>query len=96
MYVRCLSIPFRAVASCLLYHVLVGFRKRKPSATRDRILTCVHAQSVQDELASLNLQFNMAEERASKFERENQELVDRWMALKEKQADALNEASKFA
>jgi hypothetical protein len=53
-------------------------------------------QDVQDELASLNLQFNMAEERAGRFQRENQELIDRWMAHKGKEADAMNEASKFS
>lgn len=51
--------------------------------------------SVQDELASLNLQLNMAEERSERLQRENQELVDRWMARVGKEADALNEASKF-
>lgn len=53
------------------------------------------AQSVQDELASLNLQLNMAEDRSSKLQRENQELIDRWMARMGKEADAMNEASKF-
>ncbi|KAL2011554.1 hypothetical protein VTN00DRAFT_4272 [Thermoascus crustaceus] len=51
--------------------------------------------SVQDELASLNLQLNMAEDRSSRLQRENQELVDRWMARMGKEADAMNEASKF-
>ncbi|RAO69904.1 uncharacterized protein BHQ10_005916 [Talaromyces amestolkiae] len=51
--------------------------------------------SVQDELASLNLQLNMAEDRSSKLQRENQELIDRWMARMGKEADAMNEASKF-
>lgn len=54
------------------------------------------SQDVQDELASLNLQFNMAEERADNFQRENQELIDRWMAHKGQEADAMNEASKFS
>lgn len=52
-------------------------------------------QSVQDELASLNLQLNMAEDRSSKLQRENKELVDRWMARMGKEADAMNEASRF-
>lgn len=57
---------------------------------------CVsYGQSLQDELASLNLQLNMAEERSERLQRENQELVDRWMARVGKEADALNEASKF-
>lgn len=52
-------------------------------------------QNVQDELASLNLQLNMAEDRSSKLQRENQELIDRWMARMGKEADAMNEASRF-
>lgn len=54
-----------------------------------------YLQSVQDELASLNLQLNMAEDRSNKLQRENQELVDRWMARMGQEADAMNEASKF-
>ncbi|KAH8705082.1 putative autophagy protein Apg16 [Talaromyces proteolyticus] len=50
---------------------------------------------VQDELASLNLQLNMAEDRSNKLQRENKELVDRWMARMGQEADAMNEASKF-
>ncbi|CRG83991.1 Autophagy protein 16 [Talaromyces islandicus] len=51
--------------------------------------------NVQDELASLNLQLNMAEDRSSKLQRENKELVDRWMARMGQEADAMNEASRF-
>ncbi|KAF9894593.1 hypothetical protein FE257_006481 [Aspergillus nanangensis] len=50
----------------------------------------------QDEMASLNLQLNMAEERSGKLQRENQELVDRWMARMGKEADAMNNASRFS
>lgn len=53
-------------------------------------------QDVQDELVSLNLQFNMAEERAKKFEEENQQLVDRWMARMGQEAEAMNKASRFS
>lgn len=52
-------------------------------------------QSVQDELVSLNLQFNMAEERAKKIEKENKELVARWMTRMGQEAEAMNQASKF-
>ena len=45
---------------------------------------------------TLNLQLNMAEERSKKLEEENQELVDRWMARKGQEADAMNTASKFS
>ncbi|KAB8067793.1 autophagy-related protein 16 [Aspergillus leporis] len=50
----------------------------------------------QDELASLNLQLNMAEERSNRLQKENQELVDRWMARMGKEAEAMNDASKYS
>lgn len=49
-----------------------------------------------DETVSLTLQLNMAEERSRKLERENQELVDRWMARMGQEADAMNNASRFS
>ncbi|EEH10062.1 conserved hypothetical protein [Histoplasma capsulatum G186AR] len=52
--------------------------------------------NVQTELVSLNLQFNMAEDRAKRLEAENKELVDRWMARMGQEADAMNKASKFS
>ncbi|PYH96318.1 autophagy protein 16 [Aspergillus ellipticus CBS 707.79] len=53
-------------------------------------------EDFQDELASLNLQLNMSEERSSRLQRENQELVDRWMARMGKEAEAMNAASKYS
>ena len=53
-------------------------------------------EEVQDEMVSLNLQLNMAEQRSDKLERENKELVDRWMARMGKEADAMNDASKWS
>ncbi|RAL00890.1 ATG16 family protein [Aspergillus ibericus CBS 121593] len=53
-------------------------------------------EDFQDELASLNLQLNMAEERSSRLQRENQELVDRWMARMGREAEAMNAASQFS
>jgi hypothetical protein len=47
-------------------------------------------------LATLNLQLNMAEDKSNRLERENQELVDRWMARMGKEAEAMNDASKFS
>jgi hypothetical protein len=61
----------------------------------DSGLMLIDFQNVQDELASLNLQLNMAEDRSSKLQRENKELVDRWMARMGQEADAMNEASRF-
>lgn len=49
-----------------------------------------------DETVSLTLQLNMAEEKCRKLERENKELVDRWMARMGEEADAMNNASKFS
>ncbi|WEW60990.1 autophagy protein 16, interacts with Atg12p-Atg5p [Emydomyces testavorans] len=51
---------------------------------------------VQDELVSLNLQFNMSEDRAKKLEKDNKELIDRWMARVGQEAEAMNKASKFS
>lgn len=53
-------------------------------------------QDFQDEMATLNLQLNMAEERSTRFQRENQELVDRWMARMGKEVDAMNDASEYS
>lgn len=53
-------------------------------------------QDFQDEIAALNLQVNMAEQKATKLERENKELVERWMARMGQEADAMNDASKFS
>jgi chromosome segregation ATPase len=52
--------------------------------------------SVQDELASLNLQLNMSEEKSARLQKENQELIDRWMARMGREAEAMNNASKFS
>jgi hypothetical protein len=38
----------------------------------------------------------MAEKRSKELQRENKELVDRWMARMGKEADAMNDASKFS
>ncbi|KAL4887457.1 autophagy-related protein 16 [Aspergillus karnatakaensis] len=53
-------------------------------------------EDFQDELATLNLQLNMSEEKSEKLKKENQELVDRWMARMGKEADAMNDAYKFS
>ncbi|RMZ76306.1 hypothetical protein DV738_g5015, partial [Chaetothyriales sp. CBS 135597] len=52
-------------------------------------------EQVQDENVTLNLQLNVAEERAQKLKEENQELIDRWMARMGKEAERMNEESKF-
>ncbi|KAI9871918.1 MAG: hypothetical protein M1830_002294 [Pleopsidium flavum] len=53
-------------------------------------------EDVQDEMISLHLQLNMAEERSRKLQRENKDLVDRWMARMGQEADAMNDASTFS
>ncbi|KAM3083646.1 autophagy protein 16, interacts with Atg12p-Atg5p [Clarireedia jacksonii] len=45
---------------------------------------------VQDEMISLNLQLNMAEQNVKKLKAENKELIDRWMAQKGWEADEMN------
>ncbi|EXJ55695.1 hypothetical protein A1O7_08624 [Cladophialophora yegresii CBS 114405] len=52
-------------------------------------------ENVQDENVTLNLQLNMAEEQSAKLKKENQDLVDRWMARMGKEADRMNEEGKF-
>jgi hypothetical protein len=52
-------------------------------------------ENVQDEMVTLNLQLNIAEEQTERLKKENKELVDRWMAKKAKEADAMNNESKF-
>ncbi|KAL4904859.1 autophagy protein 16 [Aspergillus multicolor] len=52
-------------------------------------------EGFQDEIATFELQLNMAEERSNRLQKENQELVDRWMARMGKEADAMNDAYKF-
>ncbi|RDW88509.1 autophagy protein [Coleophoma cylindrospora] len=47
---------------------------------------------VQDEMISLNLQLNMAEQRSQKLVAENKDLIDRWMAQKGQEADEMNKA----
>jgi chromosome segregation ATPase len=51
--------------------------------------------NVQDEVVTLNLQLNMADDEVRKLRAENQELVDRWMKRKGEEADRMNEDSRF-
>lgn len=52
-------------------------------------------ENVQDENVTLNLQLNVLEEQSAKLKKENQELVDRWMARMGKEADRMNAEGKF-
>ncbi|PLB47312.1 autophagy protein 16 [Aspergillus steynii IBT 23096] len=53
-------------------------------------------EDIQDEMASLTLQLNMAEEQSDKLKQENKELVDRWMVRMGREADAMNDASRYS
>ncbi|CBF90220.1 hypothetical protein AN0090.2 [Aspergillus nidulans FGSC A4] len=53
-------------------------------------------EGFQDEIATFELQLNMAEERSNRLQKENQELIDRWMARMGKEADAMNDAYQFS
>ena len=53
-------------------------------------------QDLQNEMATLNLQLNMAEEKSTRLQKENQDLVDRWMARMGQEAEAMNQASKYS
>lgn len=52
-------------------------------------------ENVQDENVTLNLQLNMADEQQKKLKKENQDLVDRWMARMGKEADRMNSEHRF-
>ena len=52
-------------------------------------------EQVQDEMISLNLQLNMAEDKAAKLQIENKDLVDRWMKKMGEEADRMNDQSKW-
>ncbi|MCJ1411876.1 hypothetical protein MMC19_005968 [Ptychographa xylographoides] len=56
-----------------------------------KLLTDVH-----DENLSLTIELNMAEAQNQRLQTENKELVDRWMAQKSQEADAMNTRSKFS
>lgn len=52
-------------------------------------------EQAQDEMVAQGLQMNMAEQRAEKLEKENKELVDRWMKRMGEEADRVNRDSKW-
>ncbi|EHA18900.1 hypothetical protein ASPNIDRAFT_127828, partial [Aspergillus niger ATCC 1015] len=76
---------------------LEKLRKRSTQDSRRiRLFETEIAHLQLHELASLNLQLNMAEERSSRLQKENQDLVDRWMARMGREAEAMNAASEFS
>ncbi|KAF2087288.1 autophagy protein 16 [Saccharata proteae CBS 121410] len=48
-------------------------------------------EDLQDELVSLNLQFNMAEQKAEKAEKENREILERYLARVKMEAEEMND-----
>lgn len=52
-------------------------------------------EQAQDEQVALGLQLNMAEARSGKLEKENKELVDRWMIRMGEEAERVNRDSKW-
>lgn len=52
-------------------------------------------EGVQDEMVGLNLQLNMAEQKAEKLKGENEELVRRWMKRMGEEAEKMNEESRW-
>ncbi|KAL9051338.1 MAG: hypothetical protein Q9162_006093 [Coniocarpon cinnabarinum] len=48
---------------------------------------------MQDEMVGMEMQMNMAEERAKKLEKDNQDLVERWMKKMGGEADEMNRGS---
>lgn len=44
-------------------------------------------------MVALQLQLNMAEQRSEKLEKENKELVERWMKRMEEEAERVNRGS---
>jgi len=51
------------------------------------------AAQVQDEMISLNLQLSMAEQQTEKLEKDNRELVNRWMREMGNRAETMNKGS---
>lgn len=79
----------------ILYYTFLSFFFFSP-ANFFFFFLLLFVQDIQDEIVSLNLQFNMSEDRAKKLERENKDLVDRWMKRMGQEADAMNRASRFS
>lgn len=52
-------------------------------------------ENVHDEMAGLNLELNMAEQKASKIKAENDMLVKRWMDKMGEEAEKMNLDSKW-
>jgi hypothetical protein len=47
-------------------------------------------------MVALELQFNLAEQRSEKLEKENKELVERWMKRMGEEAERVNRDSRWS
>ncbi|KAK9256200.1 autophagy-related protein 16 [Lipomyces tetrasporus] len=52
-------------------------------------------QILQDEILTYQIQLNVAEDNVNKLEKENRELVNRWMERVSREAEKLNDANAF-
>ncbi|KAK9332438.1 autophagy protein 16-domain-containing protein [Lipomyces starkeyi] len=52
-------------------------------------------QILQDEILTYQIQLNVAEDKVNKLEKENRELVNRWMERVSREAEKLNDANAF-
>ncbi len=66
-------------------------RDRNAEARESRKLV----EQVQDEMIGLNLEKNMAEQRAEQLTRENKDLIERWVEYKSREAERMNEQSRW-
>lgn len=52
-------------------------------------------QLAKDEMLAMNMELNLVLQRDERTRKENQELVDRWMEYKKKEAEEMNRASRW-
>ena len=53
-------------------------------------------ENLQDEILTLNIQLDLADQAKSRVIKENQDLIARWMAHKAEEAEKMNNASNFS
>lgn len=52
--------------------------------------------AAQDEMVALGLQLNMSEQKKDKLEKDNKELLERWMRRKGEEAEKMNRDSRWS
>ncbi|KAF3910788.1 hypothetical protein ABW20_dc0102058 [Dactylellina cionopaga] len=53
-------------------------------------------ENLQDEIIALNIQLNIGEQTKMRLKSENEDLIARWMALKENEVESMNNNSKYS